>query len=639
MEKQKNIWAKLLLMMVCFLGGCVICGCSGDDEEEFKPGTPQTSVSVSDAVGTWRCIESEDIVAGNTYKDRLVGQKITIKNDGTYTSTSTDIGYSGKYTLDSNTNTFTAQKSNGTKIVFTISINGERMTFTGTDTSTGAKFKYVFIKETSNGNGNTSEGNKNYVDLGLPSGTLWATCNVGASKPEEYGDYFTWGETEPKNDYSWSTYKYCKGTYDTMTKYCYGTGDNKTELEPSDDAATANWGSDWRMPSLEQCEELINNSYTTTTLTTLNGKYGRKITSKSNGNSIFLPAAGFRYDTSLSRAGSFGYYWSRSLNTSYISRAYYLYFDSSYYIYTRDDLRYLGLSVRPVRVMANIAVSNIELSQTELSVKVGATSQLSATVLPENATNKAVVWSSSNTHVATVNETGKVTALTIGTCTIICSASDGSGVKAECKVTVKNVSGSLNGHDYVDLGLPSGTLWASCNVGANSPDEYGNYFAWGETEPKSDYSWSYYKYCKNYSSIMTKYCTNSSHGTVDNKTELEPSDDAATANWGSGWQMPSLKQFKELINSSYTTTTWTTLNGKYGRKITSKSNGNSIFLPAAGWRDDTSLNNAGSSGNYWSRSLDTSGNSSAYYLQFHSSNFLTYYYRYSGRSVRPVRVH
>ena len=191
------------------------------------------------------------------------------------------------------------------------------------------------------------------IDLGLPSGTLWATCNVGANSPEEYGDYFAWGEVEPKSDYRWSTYKYCKGSFDTMTKYCtnsdYGTVDNKTELEPSDDAATVNWGSGWQMPSEEQNEELIDKSYTTTTWTTLNGVYGMKITSKSNGNSIFLPAAGYRSGTSLDYAGSLGYYWSRSLRPSYSDYAYYLYFDSSF-IYADYGSRCCGRSVRPVRV-------------------------------------------------------------------------------------------------------------------------------------------------------------------------------------------------------------------------------------------------------------------------------------------------
>ena len=200
-------------------------------------------------------------------------------------------------------------------------------------------------------------------------------------------------------------------------------------------------------------------------------------------------------------------------------------------------------------------------------------------------------------------------------------------------------SWSKEDHDYVDLGLPSGTLWATCNVGASSPEEYGDYFAWGEIEPKNDYIVSTYKYCKGTFSTLTKYCTNSSCGTVDNKTELEPSDDAATANWGSGWQMPSFEQCRELYNSSYTTTTWTTMNGKYGRKITSRSNGNSIFLPAAGCRRGTSLDSAGSFGCYWSRSLYAGYSNDAYVLFFNSRNIFTgNVIRYRGWSVRPVRV-
>ena len=485
-----------------------------------------------------------------------------------------------------------------------------------------------------------------WVDLGLPSGTLWATCNVGANSPEEYGDYFAWGETQPKSEYSLSTYKYCKGTENTMTKYCtssdYGMVDNKTELEPSDDAATANWGSEWQMPSLEQCKELYNNNYTTTTWTVMNGIYGRMIVSNSNGNSVFLPAAGWQADAIIDGTGGYGYYWSRSLyTTSGCDHALYLDF-ASQYIDWASGYRYYGRTIRPVRVKSvqTVAVSNIELSQTELSVKVGGSLQLSATVLPEYASNKDVKWESSNADIATVDQSGKVTAVAVGTCTITCSATDGSGVKAECKVTVlNNNSGTLDGHEYVDLGLPSGTLWATCNVGANSPEEYGDYFAWGETEPKTDYSWSTYKYCKGSKNTMTKYCTNSKYGTVDNKTELEAADDAATVNWGSEWQMPSEEQCAELIYSSYTTTTWTTMNGVDGWKITSESNGNSIFLPAAGCRRDASLNYAGRDGYYWLRSLDTSTSYYAYGLDFGSGSIYTGSSgRYYGRSVRPVRV-
>ena len=492
-----------------------------------------------------------------------------------------------------------------------------------------------------------SEEVHDYVDLGLPSGTLWATCNVGANSPEEYGNYFAWGETEPKNDYSWSTYKYCKGSSSTLTKYCahssWGTVDNKTELEPSDDAATVNWGSGWQMPSYKQYDELINSSYTTTTWTTLNGVYGRKITSKSNGNSIFLPAAGSHRDTSLYDAGYLGDYWSRSLDRYTDDFAYGLCFFSSS-INRLYSKRYVGQSVRPVRVQKEevFAVAGIELNKTELILVPKSFAQLTTTIRPWYAMNKNLKWESNNKSIATVDETGKVTAIAGGICAIICSATDGSGVKAECEITVyvdnEDNSGTIDGRDYVDLGLPSGTLWATCNVGALSLEEYGDYFAWGETKPKNDYSWSTYKYCNGRDDIMTKYYISRDSALVDNNTELETMDDAATVNWGSDWQMPSYEQFDELIVGYYTTTAWKTLNGVNGYEITSIKNGNSIFLPAAGYRKDTSLCNAGNYSNHWSRSLSSNYSNSAYGLCFSSHIDTDYYCRYYGHVVRPVRV-
>ena len=205
----------------------------------------------------------------------------------------------------------------------------------------------------------------------------------------------------------------------------------------------------------------------------------------------------------------------------------------------------------------------------------------------------------------------------------------------------ENGKGSKGKHEYVDLGLPSGTLWATCNIGSSSPEEYGDYFAWGEIEGyhsgKTYFSWSTHKWCNGSYNSLTKYNTKNSLGTVDNKTELDLDDDAAYVNWGAAWRMPSLEQFKELINSKYTTTTWTTLNGVYGRKITSKKNGNSIFLPAAGGRSNSSYS-AGSGGCYWSCSLYAGGPTDAQGIYFNSGEiYADDSERCSGRSVRPVR--
>ena len=189
-----------------------------------------------------------------------------------------------------------------------------------------------------------------YVDLGLS--VKWATCNVGASKPEEYGDYFAWGETEPKSTYDWSTYKYCNGSSSSLTKYCtnssYGTVDNKTTLDLSDDAARANWGDSWRMPTDAELTELREQC--TWTWTTQNGVYGYKVTSKKSGytnKSIFLPAAGCRYGSPFINEGSYGYYWSSSLITDYPYCAWYVLFFSDS-VYRNDNNRDCGFSVRPV---------------------------------------------------------------------------------------------------------------------------------------------------------------------------------------------------------------------------------------------------------------------------------------------------
>ena len=186
---------------------------------------------------------------------------------------------------------------------------------------------------------------------------FWAKCNIGASKPEEYGDYYAWGETKTKSNYSWSTYKWANGTYNKLTKYCPtdkadywdGTGspDGKTVLDPEDDVAHVKLGGKWRMPTDAEWTELRNSDNCTWTWTTQNGVYGRKVTSKKNGNSIFLPAAGSRDGTLLYYAGSYGSYWSSSLSAGFPSLAWLVNFYSVNVI-RGNDYRYYGQSVRAV---------------------------------------------------------------------------------------------------------------------------------------------------------------------------------------------------------------------------------------------------------------------------------------------------
>ena len=176
---------------------------------------------------------------------------------------------------------------------------------------------------------------------------------MGATKPEEYGDYFAWGETTPKKDYSWETYKWCDNVDNGLTKYCndsnYGYNgftDTKTELDLEDDAAYVNWGGDWRMPSWEQQKELLDNC--TSELMQLNGVYGRKVTGP-NGNSIFLPMASWYWRTELESANFVGRYWSRSLYR-YPIYASYLQLQVDWEVFEGSSFtRCFGYSVRPVK--------------------------------------------------------------------------------------------------------------------------------------------------------------------------------------------------------------------------------------------------------------------------------------------------
>ena len=190
----------------------------------------------------------------------------------------------------------------------------------------------------------------------------------------------------------------------------------------------------------------------------------------------------------------------------------------------------------------------------------------------------------------------------------------------------------INGHEYVDLGLS--VKWATCNVGASKPEEYGGYYAWGETEEKSEYDLDTYKWYNRSSDALTKYCTYSKYGRVDNKTTLEPSDDVAHVKWGGSWRMPTKDEIEELHDKC--SWTWTTVNGVNGYKVIGP-NGNSIFLPAAGNRSGTGLRYRGTEGYYCSSSLFGGYCYNSYSLYFNVSGHDWYLSgRHMGISVRPV---
>lgn len=217
-------------------------------------------------------------------------------------------------------------------------------------------------------------------------------------------------------------------------------------------------------------------------------------------------------------------------------------------------------------------------------------------------------------------------------------------ITIEVDIDNEPTTGKENGHDWIDLGLPSGLKWATCNVGASMPEDYGNYFAWGETQPKDRYYLSDYKYCidsDNYQ--FSKYVTTATigrgnYGTVDNKTTLELTDDAAFVNWGGRWRMPTHEELDELMENC--TWEWTYLNGAYGYRVTGKRSGytdNSIFLPAAGVIAYSSAQDDKSEGHYWTSSLSVGwGGYYANGIEFKSDGIKWYACpRQYGYSVRP----
>lgn len=245
---------------------------------------------------------------------------------------------------------------------------------------------------------------------------------------------------------------------------------------------------------------------------------------------------------------------------------------------------------------------NFSLGTKVLMIGKGETIGLTYTFSSSNENAPKVTWSSNNGNIAIVSEEGNVTAVSEGSC--IVTATYGEYVHDECLIFVGNIAGTSDGQDYVDLGLPSGTLWAMTNIGASSPDEAGLYFQWGKI---SGYE------------TVTDNLVETGSSVSDGLGELSTADDAADVLWGAYWRIPSRAQIEELVNSNYTTITHTSMNGVGGILITSLVNGKCIFMPVTSNQNGENSGNTQPIGNYWSRT-PSDNDTQAYELYFTSTN-------------------
>ena len=478
-------------------------------------------------------------------------------------------------------------------------------------------------------------GNHEYVDMG--EGQLWATCNVGADNPWDYGDYFAWGETTPKSEYTWSNYRYGDSP-NSLTKYVlydsYGTIDYKGVLLADDDAATQIWGEDWRIPTSAEWRNLLDKEkYLWNYTTDYNGTGipGYTIKSLETENSIFLPLAGAYGVDDDGNVGLFskdqmGIYWSSSL-VSECDKAASLLLFGQYSQQINPSLRYGGLPIRPIS--SKTMMTGMTLDKDCLFIGKGSSAPLEIKLTPENAMSISMIWTSDNESIAIVSSDGVVTGIAYGIAHITATTIDGA-YSSSCWVEVLP---EKEGHLYADLG--DGKMWAVMDVGADSPDEYGHYFSWGETEEKESYSWDTYSFGTQYA--LTKYVTDGNNGNVDNKTTLEPANDAATTRWGGNWRTPTIQEWEKLMATCSRASG--TCNGTHGVWLTS-TEGVKIFLPYSGVKSST-VTGAGVDGYAyrWSSSLSNLSSDYAYDMRInHNTSESVNSPRYIGIPVRAVNA-
>lgn len=493
-----------------------------------------------------------------------------------------------------------------------------------------------------------------YMDLGLS--VMWATCNVGAQSPEYHGAYFAWGETQRyKTNFTKKSYKWFPNSddyYPYPTKYTYGDNkdeaDYRTVLELSDDAANMNWGGNWRMPTPEEIEELINNCTWTwgsqkAVYDTKEGKqvfssYGYKVKSKINGKSIFIPASGYSVDGDVHGIREDVIIWSCAKPREYGRYT----SEEQHYAYSLSSLvdsirlagatRYCGIAVRPVLAAdftytisfnANGAVGKMP----SITARHG---ELITLPLMSYKCRGFVGWNTKEDGSGIMYEDGAKLTVT----------SDTELFAQWVRLSCEELS-DANGHEYVDLGLS--VKWATCNLGASSPEELGDKYAWGEVQTKQEFTWNNYQLCVNGDyTKLTKYCPkdywlydNFSESVIDNKTQLEFEDDAARVHLGGTWAIPSDSEINELIDPNNCVWIKSHRNNVAGYEVISKINGNSIFIPFM-----DKFDNGEGVGIYWASTITFTQHPEMGYALYlrEDKNIGTWgaWERYWGWYIRPV---
>ena len=490
------------------------------------------------------------------------------------------------------------------------------------------------------------------VDLGLPSKTKWAARNIGANSAEDYGYYYAWGEVETKTSYTSGNYKY--GTQNL--------GDNFDISGTQNDAAVVNWGGIWRMPTSTEMYELMSSDNCQWTWSTINGVNGYIITG-SSGNKIFLPAAGYMDGASSSWLGSGGVYLTSIQGGNTSSYAYTLAFTSSdKVIYASSEYnsifsrynpfaeRRIGHSVRPVAAPNATTKDGMtfNISTDSTTWKLGDTmahlyGTLSSTT-PLTGTVKVgfVIGDSATVDTITARFKLQQEISILGSYSLSQPVFDNIGYWYRAFIntgdTIFYGKARHYGYEMVDLGLS--VKWANMNIGSDIPADDGYYYAWGENEPKDDYSLATYQWYKD-----DRY-----YNLGDNFNIAATEQDVAHVKMGNAWRMPTYSEMDELKEKC--TWTWSTQDNVSGYKVTGP-NGNSIFMPASGYMNATTLNWYSSGGVYATSTQGGNNSGYAYTLAFTSSDRVIYasseynsiFSRYNpfaerriGHSVRAVAV-